>query len=60
MEKMDDMSQLSMLPSFPGGTLESKMCAKISELTEVRIYKVEHLYYSILSFSASSKGTAHD
>ena len=48
---MDDMSQLSMLPSFPGGTLESKMCAKISELTEVRIYKVEHLYYSILSLS---------
>ena len=35
LEKMDEIEQLSALPSFPGGSLESKMCSKISELTQV-------------------------
>ena len=31
-----DLNQLAMLPSFPSGTLESKMCNKICELTQVQ------------------------
>ena len=52
---MDEIEQLSALPSFPGGSLESKMCSKISELTQVILIKLLKFYGNFRAFEKTVK-----